>query len=216
MRVGSQRTPPFAPPKGRSTIAVLNVIDAARAFTSSTSTSGWKRSPPLPGPRVVSWWMRQPRKTSTDPSSIRTGTATSSTRSGTRRMAWIAGSISSSAAASSRRSRIASQAPGGIGSSVPWSGAAVAEPHHLGVVTDALHAQHLRGHALVGAAAQDGPAVLSVTEDALGHVGFCIERATDADEVCLTLVEDRVDLFLGADAADREDGDRHALLHRDE
>src|SRR5205085_7813926 len=29
---GSHRTPPFAPPNGRSTIAVLNVIDAASAF----------------------------------------------------------------------------------------------------------------------------------------------------------------------------------------
>ena len=45
-------------------MAVLNVIAAASAFTSSASTSGWKRMPPLPGPRVVSWWTRQPVNTS--------------------------------------------------------------------------------------------------------------------------------------------------------
>ena len=43
------------PGKGRLAIAVLNVIDAASALTSSASTSGWKRMPPFPGPRVVSW-----------------------------------------------------------------------------------------------------------------------------------------------------------------
>ena len=37
--------------------------------------------PPLPGPRVVSWCTRHPVKTSTEPSSIRTGIDTSSTRS---------------------------------------------------------------------------------------------------------------------------------------
>jgi hypothetical protein len=42
----------------------VNVIMAARALTSSASTSRWKRMPPLPGPRVVSWWTH-PLNTST-------------------------------------------------------------------------------------------------------------------------------------------------------
>ena len=44
---GSHWTLPLAPPKGMSTIAVFQVISAASARTSSRSTSGWKRTPPL-------------------------------------------------------------------------------------------------------------------------------------------------------------------------
>ena len=44
---GSRSMPPLAPPKGRSTSAVFQVIAAARARTPSRSTSGWYRSPPL-------------------------------------------------------------------------------------------------------------------------------------------------------------------------
>ena len=42
-----QLTPPLAPPNGTFATAVFQVISEARARTSSTSTSGWKRMPPL-------------------------------------------------------------------------------------------------------------------------------------------------------------------------
>ena len=42
-----QLTPPLAPPKGTSATAVFQVISEASARTSSMSTSGWKRMPPL-------------------------------------------------------------------------------------------------------------------------------------------------------------------------
>ncbi len=44
---GAQLTPPFAPPKGTFVIAVFHVMSCASARTSSRSTSGWKRTPPL-------------------------------------------------------------------------------------------------------------------------------------------------------------------------
>ena len=49
---GSQVTPPLPPPKGRSTTAHFHVIQKARAVTSSSVTPGWKRMPPLEGPRA--------------------------------------------------------------------------------------------------------------------------------------------------------------------
>ena len=39
-RLGSRRTPPFAPPYGMPTTAHFHVIHIASAFTSSTETSG--------------------------------------------------------------------------------------------------------------------------------------------------------------------------------
>ena len=42
-----QFTPPLAPPNGMPAIAVFQVISEASARTSSRSTSGWKRIPPL-------------------------------------------------------------------------------------------------------------------------------------------------------------------------
>ena len=50
---GSQATPPFAPPNGTSTSAHFQVIHMASARTSSRSAEGWKRRPPLAGPRDV-------------------------------------------------------------------------------------------------------------------------------------------------------------------
>ena len=44
---GSTLIPPLAPPKGMPAMAVFQVISSARARTSSRSTSGWKRIPPL-------------------------------------------------------------------------------------------------------------------------------------------------------------------------
>src|SRR4051794_19536239 len=122
--VGSQRTPPLAPPNGRLATAVLNVMLAASAVTSAASTAGWNRMPPLAGPRVVSWCTRQPANTSTVPSSMRTGTATSSTRRGRRSMRWMSASTPVSLAASSSRSRTACQGSAGSNSSRPppfWS-----------------------------------------------------------------------------------------------
>ncbi len=52
MFFGSQMTPPLAPPKGMLTSAHFQVIHIASALTSSSVTSGWKRIPPLPGPRA--------------------------------------------------------------------------------------------------------------------------------------------------------------------
>src|SRR5580692_2040247 len=40
IRLGSQITPPFAPPKGIFTVAVFQVIHIASAFTSSSVTAG--------------------------------------------------------------------------------------------------------------------------------------------------------------------------------
>ena len=55
---GSQATPPFAPPKGTSTSAHFQVIHMASARTSSRSVCGWKRRPPLAGPRATLCWTR--------------------------------------------------------------------------------------------------------------------------------------------------------------
>ena len=101
---GSQRTPPFPPPKGRSTTAHFHVMAMAKAATSSLVRAGWKRNPPLAGPRAVSWWMRQPTKTSTRPSSRRMGTDTSRIRFGRDRTARTSFSSPTSCAASSSRS----------------------------------------------------------------------------------------------------------------
>ena len=53
-----QLTPPFAPPNGTPATAVFQVISEASARTSSMSTSGWKRIPPLYGPRAPLCWIR--------------------------------------------------------------------------------------------------------------------------------------------------------------
>ena len=49
---GSQATPPFAPPYGRSINAHFQLIHIASAATSPSSTPGAYRSPPFPGPSV--------------------------------------------------------------------------------------------------------------------------------------------------------------------
>src|SRR5205085_8060192 len=77
----------------------------------------------------------------------------------------------------------------------------------LGVVADALHAEHLGGDAPVRAATQPGAGV--AVENATGEVGLGVEGPSDADHVGLPAVEDVVDLRGGADAADREHGDPH-------
>ncbi len=53
-----QFTPPFAPPNGTFATAVFHVIRQASARISSMSTSGWKRIPPLYGPRAPLCWIR--------------------------------------------------------------------------------------------------------------------------------------------------------------
>src|SRR5258708_20591249 len=50
IRLGSQMTPPLAPPKGTLTTAVFQVIHAARALTSSSVTAGGYSIPPFPRP----------------------------------------------------------------------------------------------------------------------------------------------------------------------
>ncbi len=56
--LGSTATPPFAPPYGRFVSAHFHVIHIASALTSSMSVAGWKRRPPLAGPRVTLCWTR--------------------------------------------------------------------------------------------------------------------------------------------------------------
>src|SRR5439155_1195948 len=56
MPVGSTPTPPLAPPKGRSRSAVFQVMSDASARTSSRSTDGWYRTPPLYGPLAPLCW----------------------------------------------------------------------------------------------------------------------------------------------------------------
>ena len=53
-----QLTPPLAPPNGIPAIAVFHVMRDASARTSSRSTSGWNRTPPLYGPRAPLCWTR--------------------------------------------------------------------------------------------------------------------------------------------------------------
>ena len=56
--LGSQVTPPLAPPNGTSTSAHFQVIHIASARTSSRSVCGWNRRPPLAGPRATLCWTR--------------------------------------------------------------------------------------------------------------------------------------------------------------
>ena len=74
---GSQTTAPFAPPNGRPISAHFHVIHIASAFTSSRVTPGWYRIPPFAGPRVTLCTTRYPSNTLVLPSSIDTGTETS-------------------------------------------------------------------------------------------------------------------------------------------
>src|SRR5437867_6570534 len=92
MDLGSQITPPLAPPKGMLTVAHFQVIQEARAFTSSSVTSGWYRMPPLPGPRAMLCWTRYPSKTFRLPLSILVGMETMSCRLGFFRTCRIPGS----------------------------------------------------------------------------------------------------------------------------
>ena len=58
MVLGSQVTPPLAPPNGTPTTAHFQVIQAASALTSSTCTSGANRMPPFDGPSTSEWITR--------------------------------------------------------------------------------------------------------------------------------------------------------------
>src|SRR5438552_17498020 len=57
---GSTFTPPLPPPKGTSSSAHFQVIRAEKQRNSSRDAFGWKRSPPLKGPRAPLCWIRQP------------------------------------------------------------------------------------------------------------------------------------------------------------
>ena len=78
-------TPPLAPPKGMLTTAHFQVIQAARARTSSRVTFLSNRMPPLPGPRAMLWRTRYPMNTSMRPSSMAIGIETFVSRTGSRR-----------------------------------------------------------------------------------------------------------------------------------
>ena len=77
---GVTSTPPLAPPNGISTIAVFQVMSSASARTSSMSTSGWKRIPPLYGPRAPLCWTRKPENTWMRSSESFTGICTRTSR----------------------------------------------------------------------------------------------------------------------------------------
>ena len=70
---GLQVTPPLPPPYGRLVTAHFQVIQLARALTSSKLTSGWNLIPPFAGPLVMLCWTLCPVKTWTFPLSITTG-----------------------------------------------------------------------------------------------------------------------------------------------
>ncbi len=95
---GSQTTPPLAPPSGMSTTAHFQVIHIARARTVSIVSWGWKRMPPLEGPRASLCCTRKPRKTFTRPSSMRTGMLKAYSRIGWRSKSFVAASSSRSVA----------------------------------------------------------------------------------------------------------------------
>ncbi len=56
-------TPPLPPPSGMSATAHFQVIHVASARTVSIVSAGWKRMPPLLGPRASLCWTRKPWKT---------------------------------------------------------------------------------------------------------------------------------------------------------
>jgi hypothetical protein len=98
--LGSQVTPPFPPPNGRSTTAHFQVIQKASAVTSSSVTPGWKRIPPFAGPRAKLYCTRYPVKTSIPPSSRWNGIEKMICREGWVRIALIPASRLSRDAAS--------------------------------------------------------------------------------------------------------------------
>mmetsp|Transcript_28219 Transcript_28219/g.71950 ORF Transcript_28219/g.71950 Transcript_28219/m.71950 type:complete len:224 (+) Transcript_28219:1236-1907(+) len=83
-RRGSTATPPFAPPKGTSMIAVFHVLSAARLRMPSSVTSWWKMTPPLKGPRLLLCCTRCAENSSISPLSMGTGSCTVISRSGCR------------------------------------------------------------------------------------------------------------------------------------
>jgi hypothetical protein len=78
---GSQTMPPFPPPSGMLTTAHFQVIHIASARTVSSVSWGWKRIPPLLGPRAS---LCGNRGIPAVPSSIRTGIANVYSRCGLR------------------------------------------------------------------------------------------------------------------------------------
>jgi len=77
-----------------STTAHFQVIHMDRARTVSIVSWGWKRMPPLQGPRASLCWQRKPRKTRTPPSSMGTGMETWYSRRGDLRRSRVGWSSS--------------------------------------------------------------------------------------------------------------------------
>src|SRR5213082_3462352 len=102
-------TPPLAPPNGIFTMAHFQVIQLARARTSSRVTSGAYRIPPLAGPRAIECCTRKPVKTSSFPLSIETGMWTINSRLGYWRTFQRPSSKLSFCAAKLKRADCASQ-----------------------------------------------------------------------------------------------------------
>jgi len=81
--LGSKSDPPLPPPSGMPVSAFLKVCSKPRNFTMPRYTEGWKRSPPLYGPRALLNSTRNPRLMRISPWS---------SSHGTRKMIWRSGS----------------------------------------------------------------------------------------------------------------------------
>ena len=81
--LGSKSDPPLPPPIGIPVRPFLNVCSKPRNLTMPRFTEGWKRRPPLYGPRALLNSTRKPRLMCTSPRS---------SSHGTRKMIWRSGS----------------------------------------------------------------------------------------------------------------------------
>ena len=98
--LGSKSAPPLPPPMAIPVSAFLKICSKPRNFTIERFTVGWKRRPPLYGPRALLKPTLKPRFTRTRPAS---------SCQATRKIAWRSGSTSRSSRApsaySGRRAR---------------------------------------------------------------------------------------------------------------
>ena len=79
---GSKSAPPLPPPSGSEVSAFFSVCSKARNLRIERFTDGWKRMPPLYGPRTLECCTRQARLTRTPPASSTQTTRNWITRSG--------------------------------------------------------------------------------------------------------------------------------------
>ena len=92
---GSKSEPPLPPPMGMPVSAFLKICSKPRNFTIPRYTEGWKRNPPLYGPRAELNSTRKPRLMCTSPWSSTHGTRKMICRSGSQIRSTIAESSTS-------------------------------------------------------------------------------------------------------------------------